>query len=121
MAKIYIVDDSRVSRKVLSSMLEDAGHTICGQAENGKIAFENYKLCEPDLITLDITMPVMDGLEALALIRKEDKDTKILMVTAAGQKGKIVDALKGGATEFITKPFETEKILNAINKCLSSK
>lgn len=118
MANIYIVDDSRISRKVLANILKEAGHTVCGQAENGKIALENYKLCKPDLITLDITMPVMDGLEALALIRRENKDVKILMVTAAGQKGKVVDAVKNGATEFITKPFEEEKILAAVEKCL---
>ncbi len=119
MAKIYIVDDSRVSRKVLASILEEAGHTICGQAENGKIAIDNYISCKPDLITLDITMPVMDGIEALSLIRENDKNVKILMVTAAGQKGKVVDAVKHGATEFITKPFENDKILNAVNKCLN--
>jgi len=119
MAKIYIVDDSRVSRKVLASILEEAGHTICGQAENGEIAVNNYKMCEPDLITLDITMPVMDGIEALSLIRETDKEIKVLMVTAAGQKGKVVDAVKHGASEFITKPFENEKILKAIEKCLA--
>lgn len=118
MAKIFIVDDSRTSRKVLSHIVEEAGHTVCGQAENGQIAVEHYRECEPDLITLDITMPVMDGLEALELIRKEDKETKILMVTAAGQKGKVIDAVKHGATEFITKPFEGDKIIRAVNKCL---
>jgi two-component system chemotaxis response regulator CheY len=64
-------------------------------------------------------MPVMDGIEALSLIREKDKNVKILMVTAAGQKGKVVDAVKNGATEFITKPFENDKILNAVNKCLN--
>lgn len=119
MANIYIVDDSRISRKVLANILKEAGHTVCGQAENGKIAFENYKSCSPDLITMDITMPVMDGLEALASIRSEDKEVKILMVTAAGQKGKVVDAVKNGATEFITKPFEEDIILEAVDKCLN--
>ncbi len=119
MARIFIVDDSRTSRKMLTNIIEEAGHIVCGQAENGKIAVDTYKECAPDLITLDITMPVMDGLEALELIRKNDSKVKILMVTAAGQKGKVIEAVKHGATEFITKPFETEKIVKAISKCIN--
>lgn len=119
MAKIFIVDDSRTSRKMLRTILEEHGHEICGEAENGQVAVDTYASCAPDIITLDITMPVMDGIEALRLIREKNSDVKILMVTAAGQKNKVVEAVKNGATEFVTKPFDAEYIIETINKCLA--
>lgn len=114
MAKILIVDDSRTSRKVLRNILEQAGHTVVSEAENGKVAVEKYKETKPDIVTLDITMPEMDGIEALKEIKQADADVKAIMVTAAGQKDKMLEAIKSGASEFITKPFEPEEILNVI-------
>lgn len=114
MAKILIVDDSRTSRKILRGILEGDGHTVVGEAENGKIGVEEYKATKPDIVTLDITMPEMDGIEALKAIKSVDADAKAIMVTAAGQKEKMLEAVKSGASEFITKPFEPEEILNVI-------
>lgn len=114
MAKILIVDDSRTSRKILKDILEKAGHTIVGEAENGQRGVEEYELRKPDIVTLDITMPVMDGVQALKEIRKKDDKAKIIMVTAAGQREKMLEAVKCGASEFITKPYEADEILNVV-------
>ena len=104
MAKILIVDDSRTSRKILREILEDAGHTIIGEAVDGEDGYIKYQELKPDVVTLDITMPKLDGIEALQLIRKFDENAKAIMITAAGQKDKMVRAVKYGAAEFITKP-----------------
>lgn len=114
MAKILIVDDSRTSRRMLRSILTENGHEIIGEAENGQIGYEKYIELEPDLVTLDITMPVLDGLGSLEKIMAYDDNARVIMVTAAGQKNKMVDAIKLGANEFIQKPFEPEQILSVI-------
>lgn len=116
MAKILIVDDSRTSRKILRNLLEEAGHEIVGEAVNGDEGYLQYRELHPDLVTMDITMPVTDGLQALQLIRHFDKEAKVVMITAAGQKEKMVQALKEGAAEFITKPFDKEEVVSTINK-----
>ena len=119
MGKILIVDDSRTSRKILRVILEEAGNEVIGEATNGQEAFEMYKELKPDVVTLDITMPVLDGVGALKLIKEFDDNAKIVMVTAAGQKGNVVEAIKLGAFEFVTKPFDDAVILDVINKALS--
>ncbi|NLP16547.1 MAG: response regulator [Clostridiales bacterium] len=118
MAKILIVDDSKTSRKILRNILEDSGHEVVGEAINGEEAVVKYKELQPDITTMDITMPVMDGLQALKEIMDTDKNAKVVMVTAAGQKTKMVDAIKYGAVEFLTKPFEAEQIIKIISKVL---
>ncbi len=115
MAKILIVDDSRTSRKFLRTMLEADQHEIIGEASNGLEGIEKYKELNPDITTMDITMPELDGIEALKQIMEYDPNAKIVMVTAAGQKTKIVEAVKYGAKEFLAKPFEAEQIRNIIN------
>lgn len=120
MAKILIVDDSRTSRKILRELLKSGGHEIVGEASNGEEGVIFYKGLKPDVVTMDITMPNMNGLEALICIKKEDEDAKVIMITAAGQKEKMLQAIKEGADDFITKPFEAEQILGAIDHVLKT-
>lgn len=114
MAKILIVDDSRTSRKILRELLEKEGHEIVGEAVNGDEGFLKYKELRPEITTMDITMPVTDGIQALQLIKHFDENAKVIMITAAGQKEKMITAVKYGAKEFITKPFEKEEVIKAL-------
>lgn len=116
MAKILIVDDSRTSRKILRTILESAGHEVVGEAVDGVDGVNKFRELSPEITTLDITMPNMDGLEALKEIKKINANAKIIMVTAAGQQSKMVEAIKNGASEFVTKPFEAEEIISLIAK-----
>ncbi len=116
MSKILIVDDSRTSRKVLRGILESSGHEILDEAVDGKDGVEKFRTLSPEITTLDITMPIMDGLDALKAIKEMNPNAKIIMVTAAGQQSKMVEAIKLGASEFLTKPFEAEQILKLIDK-----
>lgn len=118
MAKILIVDDSKTSRKILKGILLDEGHEVIGEAVNGKEGVEKYQELHPDITTMDITMPVMDGLEALRQIKEYDSNAKVIMVTAAGQKTKMVDAIKYGAAEFLAKPFVAEQIIDILKKVI---
>lgn len=120
MANILIVDDSRTSRKILRNILEENGMNIVGEAVNGVEAISQYEALKPDVVTLDITMPVMDGVAALKEIMKIDPKAKVIMVTAAGQKGNVVEALKLGAFEFVTKPYEEDVILDVFKKALGA-
>lgn len=117
MANILIVDDSRTSRKILRKILEDSGYTVIGEAVNGEDGYIKYQELKPDLVTLDITMPKMDGLESLRLIRKFDPEAKAVMITAAGQKEKMLLAIKSGAADFIAKPYEGSDVIKVIEKC----
>ena len=120
MGKILIVDDSRTSRRILKEIITKAGHEVIGEAVDGEEGYLKYKELRPDLVTLDITMPKMDGLEALQLIRKEDEKAKIIMITAAGQKEKMTQAIKYGASEFLAKPYEAEEVAALIDKVLGA-
>ena len=116
MAKILIVDDSRTSRKMLRNILESNGHEIIAEAVNGQEGVQKFQALKPDVVTLDITMPVVDGVEALKMIKALDPESKVVMVTAAGQKNKMIECIKAGANEFLTKPFEQQEIVDVINK-----
>lgn len=118
MANILIVDDSRTSRKLLRRILEEAEHTVVGEAVNGEDGFLKYQELKPDVVTLDITMPRMNGLEALWLIKKYDTDATAIMITAASQRDKMIQAIKNGAADFISKPYEPGDVLRVIDKCL---
>ncbi|MCR5210699.1 MAG: response regulator [Lachnospiraceae bacterium] len=116
--RILIVDDSRMSRQMLRNILEKAGFKIVGEAENGRAGVEAYKECKPDAVTLDITMPEMDGIEALEHIIKDDPGANAVMITAAGQQDKLIKALRIGAKRFISKPFNEEEIIKNIHEVL---
>ncbi len=118
MAGILIVDDSKTSRKLLRELLEENGFDVVGEASNGEEGYSLFKELRPDLVTMDITMPKMDGIECLSLIRKEDDKAKVIMITAAGQREKMVEALKRGAEDFLTKPFDIDRVLETIKEVL---
>lgn len=120
MAKILIVDDSRTSRRVLKEIITKAGHEVIGEASDGEEGYLKFKELHPDLVTLDITMPKMDGIEALQLIHKEDENAKVIMITAAGQKEKMTKAINYGASEFIAKPYDSDDVVQLINKALGN-
>ncbi len=119
MATVLIVDDSKTSRKILRNLLEENGFEIVGEAENGEIGYLKYKELTPDIVTMDITMPEMDGIESLSLIKKANPEAKVIMITAAGQEQKMVTALKRGADEFITKPFQKKEVIDALKKMVT--
>ncbi len=116
MAKILIVDDSRTSRRILRSILEEDGHVIVGEATNGQEGFEQYMSLKPDIVTMDITMPVMTGVEALKKIIEADSNAKVVMVSAAGQQHNMLEAVQSGAADFISKPFDVDAIKNMVKK-----
>ena len=118
MANILIIDDSKTSRKVLKNLLQTDGHQIVAEAVNGEDGIKKFIEFKPDVVTMDITMPVMDGIEALKRIREIDSQAKVVMVTAAGQANKMYEAVKYGASEFLAKPFEPEQISEIISRIL---
>ena len=120
MANILIVDDSRTSRRILRGILEEDGHTIIGEAKNGQEGYDLYKEFRPDLVTMDITMPILTGVEALKKIKEEYPDSKIIMVSAAGQQHNMIEAVQNGAAEFISKPFEIDAIKKVVRNVLES-
>lgn len=113
---VVIVDDSALARRVLREILEEEGYSVVCEAVNGEEAIEAYAKYRPDIITLDITMPVKDGVEALRSIFEKYEDVTAIMVTAAGQEKKVIEALKIGAQNFVVKPFKKEDILRAMKK-----
>lgn len=116
--KILIVDDAVFMRMKLKDILTKNGYEVVGEAQNGQEAFEKYQATNPDVVTMDITMPDVDGLEALKMIRAHDPNAKVIMCSAMGQQGMVMDAIKSGAKDFIVKPFDTDRVINAIAKVL---
>lgn len=108
---VLVVDDSKMSRTILKNLLEEEGYSVIAEAANGEEAVELFQQYPADLVTLDITMPKMDGIEALQKILEMDSSAKVIMITAAGQQSKLLEALKCGAKKFITKPFEKDEVL----------
>ncbi len=116
--RVLVVDDSGMSRKMLKNILEEEGYSVIAEASDGAEGVLAYKQCSPDLVTLDITMPNMDGTQALRQIIDFDEDAKVIMITAAGQQHKIIEALKVGAEKFVTKPFEKGEVLKAVRETM---
>jgi len=119
MARVLIVDDAAFMRMLLKKILTQAGHQVVGEAANGKEAVQKYQELNPDLVTMDIVMPEMDGITAVKEIKQIDPNAKILMITAVGQEGKVMEALKAGASGYIVKPFQAPKVVEEINRVLS--
>jgi len=116
MARVLIVDDAAFMRIQIKNMLGKNGYEVAGEAENGQQAVEKYKELKPDVVTMDITMPEMNGLDALREIVKIDANAKVVMVSAMGQEAMVRDAIISGAKGFIVKPFKEEGIIAAIKK-----
>lgn len=112
--KIMIVDDTAFMRMTLKKILTEGGFTVVGEAGDGAQAVQLYKAIRPELVTLDITMPVMDGLQAAKEILAFDPLARIIMVSAMGQQAMVVSAIKSGAKDFIVKPFDAERIISAV-------
>ena len=119
MARILVVDDAAFMRVRACKVLVDNGHEV-EQAENGLEAVRKYAEWRPDAVLMDITMPEMDGLTALKEIRKLDPNARVAMVTAMGQQAIVMEALKAGAKDFVLKPFQPDRVLNALQKLLAS-
>lgn len=118
MANILVVDDAAFVRMTLKKMLEAHGHTVIGDASNGLEGITKYKALSPDVVLLDLTMPEMDGMDALKLIKAYDSKAKVVVCTALGQHTKVAEAIENGATDFIVKPFDEKRIAAAIEKVM---
>ncbi|QFT88981.1 Chemotaxis protein CheY [Bacillus sp. THAF10] len=118
MAKVLVVDDAKFMRLTLGNILTKANHTVIGEAENGKEAVALYRKEQPDLVTMDITMPEMNGIDAVKVILNDFPKAKIIMCSAMGQQRLIVDAIEAGAKDFIVKPFDESRVQEAIKRVL---
>lgn len=116
---ILVVDDAAFMRMMIRDILAKEGYTI-HEAVNGRDAIEKFAEIQPDLVTMDITMPELDGISALRSIREAHPEARILMVSAMGQQKMIVEALEAGALDFLVKPFQPTKVLETVKKCLSA-
>ena len=114
--RILLVDDAVFMRMKLKDILEKNGYEVVGEAQNGIEAIEKYKAEKPDLVTMDITMPEMDGVTALKEIKKIDPSAKVIMCSAMGQQSMVMDAIQAGAIDFIVKPFDNDRVIESINK-----
>jgi two-component system chemotaxis response regulator CheY len=117
--KIMIVDDAAFMRMMIKDILTKNGYEIVAEAADGAQAVELYKEHQPDLVTMDITMPEMDGIAALKAIKQINANAKVIMCSAMGQQAMVIDAIQAGAKDFIVKPFQADRVLEAIGKTLS--
>jgi two-component system chemotaxis response regulator CheY len=119
MAKnILICDDAAFMRMMIKDILTKNGYNIVGEAENGQKAVEKYNETKPDLVMMDITMPEMDGIQALKKIKETDANAKIIMCSAMGQQAMVIESIQSGAKDFIVKPFQADRVLEAVKKAI---
>ncbi len=114
--RLLVVDDAMLMRRLIRDVAAEAGWEVAGEAKNGAEAVELYRSLRPDLVTMDVVMPQMGGLEALRLIRAEDPQARVIMVTALDQKQTLMESIRDGAMDFVVKPFERDRIISLLNK-----
>ena len=119
MARILVVDDAAFMRKMVSDALVKGGHEVVGEAGNGNEALERFQELKPELTTLDITMPEKDGLTALKEIIELDPSARVIMCSALGQESKVLESIKAGAKDFVVKPFQPDRVIEAVGKALA--
>ncbi len=116
--KVLICDDAAFMRMMIKDILTKNGYEIAGEAENGQKAVEKYGETSPDLVLMDITMPEMDGIQALKKIRESDSGASVIMCSAMGQQAMVIEAIQSGAKDFIVKPFQADRVLEAVKKVI---
>ena len=116
---ILVVDDAAFMRMMVKDILVKNGFQVLGEAENGAKAIEKYKELSPDLVIMDITMPEVDGIQAVKEIKKINPSAKIVMCSAMGQQAMVIEAIQAGAKDFIVKPFQADRVVEAVRKVLS--
>jgi two-component system chemotaxis response regulator CheY len=119
MSRVLIVDDATFMRMMIKDILLKNGLEVVGEAENGLVAIEKYQELKPDLVTMDITMPEMDGIAAIKEIKKIDPHAKIIICSAMGQQMMVMEAIQAGARDFVVKPFQQDRVLQALQKALA--
>ena len=119
MARILVVDDAAFMRKMVSDALTKGGHEVVGEAGNGTEAVTRFQELKPELTTLDITMPEKDGLTALREIIAIDPSARVIMCSALGQESKVLESIKAGARDFVVKPFQPDRVIEAVGKALA--
>lgn len=118
MARVLVVDDAAFMRMMLKDILTKAGHEVVGEAANGVEAVEKYKELKPDVVTMDITMPEMNGIDAIKEIKKLDPNATVIVCSAMGQQAMVIEAIQAGAKDFIVKPFQAARVIEAVQKVL---
>jgi len=113
---ILVVDDAAFMRMMVKNILEKGGYTIAGEAQNGIEAIEKYKQLNPELVTMDITMPEMDGIAALKGIKAKNPGASVIMCSAMGQQAMVIESIQSGAKDFIVKPFQADRVIEAVKK-----
>ena len=116
---ILVVDDAAFMRMMIKDILTKNGYSVVGEADNGLNAIDKYEELKPDLVTMDITMPEMDGITAVKEIRKRNTNARIIMCSAMGQQAMVIDAIQAGARDFVVKPFQPDRVLEAVAKAVS--
>ncbi|MBO5113644.1 MAG: response regulator [Lachnospiraceae bacterium] len=113
---ILVVDDAAFMRMMIKDILTKNGYNVTGEAENGAKALEKYNEVKPDLVLMDITMPEVDGIQALKNIKAADPNAKVIMCSAMGQQAMVIESIQAGAKDFIVKPFQPDRVLEAVKK-----
>jgi two-component system chemotaxis response regulator CheY len=114
--RLLVVDDALIMRAIIKDIAKSAGWEVAGEAANGREALERYRVLKPDLVTLDIVMPELDGVETLRALRQEDAAARVVMVTAIDQKAKLSECIQLGAVDFVVKPFDKQRLASLLRK-----